>query len=72
MEPERKAKRIRILSGTVPEVEEALNRMLDEYAAIVWSFVAAGDHVQVTVVLIAISEMRMQALAQGGARVRMQ
>lgn len=68
IEPERVQKRLRILSGTVEEIEFELNQMLDDYAVTVWNITPGTECVIVTVVLIAVSELRKAALMQGRAR----
>lgn len=70
MDLERKPRKLRILTGPVPEVEVELNRLLDEYNAIVWSFHECGGVAWANVVLLHGSVFMQQALAQPGAMRR--
>jgi hypothetical protein len=64
MEAEIKPRRLRIVTGTVAELEYELNQLLNDYNAIVWSFAAVGDAMHGTVVLLHNSVLMQQALAQ--------
>jgi len=64
MDAEIKPRRLRIVTGTVAEVEDQLNRLLSDYNAIVWAFAAVGDAMHGTVVLLHNSVLMQQALAQ--------
>jgi len=48
----------------VHELEFELNQLLNDYVALVWNFLAVGDHVHGTVVLLHQGEMRKAALMQ--------
>ena len=65
IDPERRPRRLRILSGTVEELELQLNTVLDEYMALVWNFQVVGERIHGTVVMVHASEIRKQQLAQG-------
>lgn len=66
MDAEIKPRRLRIISGTVAEVEEQLNRMLHDYMAIMWNWATVGAELRCTVVLMHQSEMRKAQLMMGG------
>ncbi len=59
-----KLDRLRIISGPTFEVEVELNRMLDDYTAIVWSFYDCGGVPTASVVLLNNTEIRKQSYAQ--------
>ena len=63
---ERKPRRLRIISGTVAEVEEQLNRVLDDYVTIMWNWATVGAELRCTVVLMHQSEMRKAQLMMAG------
>jgi len=64
-----KPQRIRLLSGPPAIVEHEVNLLLDEYAAVTWSFAVAKDEVVVTVLMIHAGEIRKAQLAQAGNSV---
>lgn len=66
MDAEIKPSRLRIVSGSVAEVEEQLNRMLDDYVTIMWNWATVGAEVRCTVVLMHQSEMRKAQLMMAG------
>jgi len=66
MEVTTKLDRLRIVTGPTHEVEVELNRMLDDYTAIVWSFYDCGGVPTASVVLLNNSEMRKAAFLQAG------
>jgi hypothetical protein len=66
MDAEIKPRRLRIVSGTVHEVEEQLNRMLDDYMTIMWNWVTVGAELRVSVVLMHQSEVRKAQLMMAG------
>ena len=61
-----KPKRLLILSGAPSYVEAEMNRLLDEYATILWNFTAVGDELKVTAILVQQRELRMAQLMAGG------
>jgi hypothetical protein len=65
MEPTVKPRKLRIVSGPYLAMEEDLNRLMEEYAVMVWNIAVIGDVPHVTAVLILASEMRKAALMQG-------
>ena len=65
-----KPRKLRIVSGTIPELEDQLNRLLNDYNAIVWSFAPVGEAMCGTVVLLHNSVLMQRALAQPGQMVR--
>ena len=67
MEPEIKPRKLRIVTGHVAILEESLNRLLEDYNAIVWHFAPIGDVMHGTVVLLHNSVLMQQRLAQPGA-----
>lgn len=67
MEVELKPRKLRIVTGTVAELEDQLNRLLNDYNAIVWSFAPIGEAMCGTVVLLHNSVLMQRALAQPGA-----
>jgi hypothetical protein len=67
MEFEKKPRRLRIVTGTVAEVEEQLNQLLDSYLATQYNYAVVGDELRVTVVLLHESVVRMHQIAQAGA-----
>ena len=66
MDAEIKPRRLRIVSGTVHEVEEQLNRMLDDYMTIMWNWATVGAQLRVSVVLMHQSEVRKAQLMMAG------
>jgi hypothetical protein len=66
MEIEKKPLRVRVISGTVAEMEEQLNRLLEHYMAIQWNYAVVKDELRMTVVLFHESVIRMQQIAQAG------
>lgn len=66
MDVESKPRRLRIVTGTVAELEEQLNRLLNDYNAIVWAFSPVVDVMHGTVVLLHNSVLMQQALARPG------
>lgn len=70
MDVERKPRRLRIISGPVAELEDQLNRLLNDYNAIVWAFAPVADAMHGTVVLLHNSVLMQQALAQPGGMRR--
>lgn len=70
MDAEVKPRKLRIVSGTVAELEDQLNRLLNDYNAIVWSFAPIGEAMCGTVVLVHNSVLMRRALAQPGPMVR--
>jgi len=67
MDAEIKPRKLRIVTGPVAELEDQLNRLLNDYNAIVWHFAPLGDAMHGTVVLLHNSVLMQQALARGGA-----
>jgi hypothetical protein len=67
MDAEIKPRKLRIVTGTVAELEDQLNRLLEHYNAIVWSFAPVADAMHGTVVLLHNSILIQRALAQPGA-----
>lgn len=63
--PERKPRRLRIVSGTVYEIEEQMNRMLDEYVTVMWNWTVVGAELRVSVVLMHQREVRKAQLMMG-------
>jgi len=63
-----KLDRLRIVSGPTAEVEVELNRMLDDYTAIVWSFYDCGGVPTASVVLLSNAEVRKAAFMSAGRR----
>jgi hypothetical protein len=70
MDAEIKPRRLRIVTGTIAELEDQLNRLLNDYNAIVWSFATVGEAMHGTVVLLHNSVLMQQALAQPGVMRR--
>jgi hypothetical protein len=70
MNLETKPRKLRIVTGPVAEVEDELNRLLDEYNAIVWSFHECAGVAWASVVLLHESVFMQQALAQPGVMRR--
>jgi hypothetical protein len=66
MDIEKKPRRLRIVTGTVAELEDQLNHLLNDYNAIVWAFAPVADAMRGTVVLLHNSVVMQQAIAQGG------
>lgn len=70
MDIESKRRKLRIVTGTVAELEEQLNRLLNDYNAIVWSFAPLGVAIHGTVVLLHNSVLMQRAIATpGGTRL---
>ena len=67
MDAEIKPRKLRIVTGHVAILEESLNRLLNDYNAIVWHFAPIGDVMHGTVVLVHNSVLMQRALAQPGA-----
>lgn len=66
-----KPRALRIVSGEYHAVEEQLNLLLKEYAALVWNFLEINGEVRVSVVLVHQSEFRKAQLLQGaGGRIQ--
>ena len=65
MDAEIKPRKLRIVTGPVAELEDQLNRLLNDYNAIVWAFAPVGDAMHGTVVLLHNSVLMQRALAQG-------
>lgn len=61
-----KRPKMRIISGSVPAIEEHLNRLLEFYAATSINFAVVHDELVLTVVLIDQRELRMAAMMQPG------
>jgi hypothetical protein len=61
-----KPRKLRIITGRIELLEESLNKLLNDYNAIVWSFAPVGDEVHGTVVLLHHSVVMQQMLAQPG------
>jgi hypothetical protein len=68
MDAEIKPRRLRIISGTTAEVEEQLNRLLDQYTMTQQAFAVVDNQLVMTVVLIHESVLRMHAIAAAGAQ----
>jgi len=68
MDAEIKPRKLRIVTGHVPILEESLNRLLEDYNAIVWDFAPIGDVMHGTVVLLHNSVLMQQRLATAGGR----
>lgn len=66
MDAEIKPRKLRIVTGSVAELEELLNRLLNDYNAIVWHFAPLGEAMHGTVVLLHNSVLMQRALAQPG------
>lgn len=66
MDAEIKPRRLRIVSGTVFEVEELMNRLLDDYVTVLWNWNVVGADVHVSVVLMHQSEVRKAQLMVAG------
>lgn len=66
MDAEIKPRKLRIVTGTVFELEDQLNRLLNDYNAIVWHFAPIGDAMHGTVVLLHNSVLMQQRLAMAG------
>lgn len=69
IEVEQKPRKLRIVSGSIEVIEEQLNRLLDDYAVLVWNFSVIDDRQQVTAVLISARELRQQAMAAAAGPV---
>ena len=61
MDAEIKPRKLRIV------IEESLNRLLNDYNAIVWAFAPVSDAMHGTVVLLHNSVLMQQQLAMAGA-----
>lgn len=61
-----KPRRLRIIAGRPQTVELELNGILDDYAPMVWNCATVGDHMELAVVCVSISEIRKGQLAMGG------
>lgn len=70
MEAEIKPRRLRIVCGPVPVVEEQLEQLLEDYTAIVWSFFDCAGVPTASVVMVSNAEMRKAAFMQAGAARR--
>ena len=70
LDAEIKPRKLRIVTGSVAELEVQLNHLLQDYNAIVWHFAPIGDAMHGTVVLLHNSVLMQQALARPGAMVR--
>ena len=68
MDAETKPRKLRIVTGHVAILEESLNRLLEDYNAIVWDFAPIGDVMHGTVVLLHNSVLMQQRLATAGGR----
>ena len=66
MDAEIKPRRLRMVTGTVAEVEEQLNRMLDDYMTVSFNYCVVGTELRVTVLLLHQSEMRKAQLMMAG------
>ena len=64
VDAEIKPRRLRIVTGSVAELEDQLNRLLNDYNVIVWAFAPIADAMHGTVVLLHNSVLVQQALAQ--------
>ena len=58
-----KEKKIRILSGPAPVVEELINDMFNDWVAIQWNYSVVKDQLIITVLCLSASEARKQQLA---------
>lgn len=66
MELETKPRKLRIISGSVEEVELQLNVLLKDYALTSMNFAVVDNKLIMTVILILASEIRMQQLMAAG------
>jgi hypothetical protein len=67
MEPEKKPRKVRFISGRPELVDAQVNEMLGEYAIASINFATTSEGVIVTCYLILASEVRMMQIAQGVA-----
>jgi hypothetical protein len=63
MEPEKSKRKIRLISGCAPYVDDEVNQLLDEYMLMTLHYAAVGDHMEVTAYLILQVELRKMQLA---------
>jgi hypothetical protein len=68
MEAEIKPLRLRIVSGSVAQVEKQLNHLLDHYTMTQQAFAVVNNQLVMTVILLHESVLRMQAIAAAGAQ----
>jgi hypothetical protein len=66
MDAEAKPRKLRIITGTVEEVEFQLNQLLKDYALSTLNFAVVENKLRMTAILILASELRMQQLMAGG------
>lgn len=66
VEMEKKPRALRIVEGTVAELELELNALLEDYTALVWNFSPVGAEIRGVVVLISNSVVQRQQLAAAG------
>jgi len=67
---ELKPRRLRLVSGTIAEVEVELNRLLDHYIATQYNYAVVKDELICTVMLLHESVVRMQQIAMAGQNMR--
>ena len=65
-----KPRRLRLVSGTIAEVEFELNRLLDQYVATQYNYAVVKDELICTVMLLHESVVRMQQIAMAGQNRR--
>jgi len=67
---ELKPRRLRLVSGTIAEVEVELNRLLDHYIATQYNYAVVDNQLICTVMLLHESVVRMQQIAMAGQNMR--
>ena len=65
-----KPRRLRLVSGTIAEVEVELNRLLDHYIATQYNYAVVDNQLICTVMLLHESVVRMQQIAMAGQNMR--
>ena len=61
----KRGRRLRIIGGTLDQVEEQLDELLEEYSAVNFSFVPVAGELRACVVLISNRVLTAQRLSQG-------
>jgi len=61
----KRGRRLRIIGGTLDQVEAQLEELLDDYSALNFSFVAFAGELRACVVLISNRVLTAQRLSQG-------
>jgi len=62
-EPAKRVRRLRIIGGTLDQVEATLEDLLDDYSAVNFSFVPVNGELRACVVLVANRVLMAQKLA---------